>query len=265
MSDLDYILVNSQALSDAECSDAHSTIANVIRSLGIKPPSLGGAFAESVTIPQLTTNIGGMKDSNHSLTWRMLILLECDHLVGEGSLENCRHQMVERYVNDHIRDKNIIRFFLNDLIRYHKTMGVDFEFKTSEDGKSWGTRNIKLQFSRKLLYFSGVLVAAESADKSPADKRRLANEMFALTPRQRIKRVCGEKSAEIFELYDRFLGRMSDPTFRAVADIATINRETHNQEFKNAKLEGHQFSDALYNLLHEIYPADNPIHRALVL
>lgn len=54
------------------------------------------------------------------------------------------------------------------LIRYHKTIAVDFEFKTSEDDKSWGIRNIKLLFSRNLLYFSGILVAAESIDKSQA-------------------------------------------------------------------------------------------------
>jgi predicted nucleotidyltransferase len=265
MSDLDYILVNHNTLPDNECLEAHRVIAALLSDLGITPPSAGGSFAASVTIPELTTNIGGKKDTNDALTWRMLILLECDYLLGPDSLITCRSQMIERYVNDHIKDKNIIRFFLNDLIRYHKTIGVDFEFKTSEDGKSWGTRNIKLQFSRKLLYFSGVLIAAESANKSPEEKRELAEQMFLMTPRQRIKHVCGESADPVFLLYDKFLGRMCDPEFREIANRAGIDRSTHDAKFKEAKVEGHEFSRALYSLLHQTYSEDNPIHQALIL
>jgi len=46
------------------------------------------------------------------------------------------------------------RFLLHDLIRYYRTICVDFEYKTYENGKPWGDRNIKIQFSRKFLYFS---------------------------------------------------------------------------------------------------------------
>ena len=265
LSDLDYIVISHRSLSEVDSRRVHKKISELLLKEGVPLPSADGAFARSITIPQLTTNIGGKRDINDSLTWRMLVLLECDHLIGPDLLVECRQQMVERYINDHIRDRNIIRFFLNDLIRYHKTMGVDFEFKTSEDGKSWGTRNIKLQFSRKLLYFSGVLVVAESADMAPEAKRSLANNMFAMMPRQRITQVCGQNARDVFELYDGFLGRMSDPEFRAIAENATIDRNTHDEKFREAKLEGHRFSDALYGLLIQQYPPDHPIHKALVL
>ena len=76
MSDLDYILINHLAASDQECAQAHSAISELLVENGIRQPSTEGAFGETVTIPQLTTNIGGKNDSNEALTWRMLLLLE---------------------------------------------------------------------------------------------------------------------------------------------------------------------------------------------
>ena len=264
-SDLDYLLLNHGALTNGDCDDIHMKVQHYLVDKGLKQPSKGGAFADTITVKELTTNIGGFRDSNKALTHRMLILLECDHLLSAEPLKACKERAVERYVNNHIQHHNMIRFFLNDLIRYHKTIAVDFEFKTSEDGKSWGIRNIKLLFSRNLLYFSGILVAAESIDKSPAEKRALANNLFSMTPRARIEHVCGENTKPILRLYDQFLGWMADPQFRAIANRTAIDRATHEKTFRDAKRAGQQFSDALYSLLRQQYPAKHPIHRTLVL
>jgi len=44
------------------------------------------------------------------------------------------------------------RFLLNDLVRYWRTMAVDFAAKRRErEGAGWGLRNFKLRMSRKLI------------------------------------------------------------------------------------------------------------------
>jgi hypothetical protein len=70
-------------------------------------------------------------------------------------------------------------------------MCVDFEYKTVEEGKDWGIRNIKLIFSRKLIYFSGVLIAAQMAQRTYKEKLEIAEHLMDLTPLERIMEVCG--------------------------------------------------------------------------
>lgn len=82
-------------------------------------------------------------------------------------------------------------FFLNDLIRYYRTICVDFEYKTFEANKPWGIRNIKLIFSRKLIYFSGVLIAAEMYQRSAQQKKKIVKELISLSPVERLRKACG--------------------------------------------------------------------------
>lgn len=114
-SDLDYLLLNYGALTNSDCDDIHMKVRRYLVDKGLKQPSKGGAFADTITVKELTTNIGGFRDSNKALTHRMLILLECDYLLSAEPLKACKERAVERYVNNHIQHHNMIRFFLCSL------------------------------------------------------------------------------------------------------------------------------------------------------
>lgn len=48
------------------------------------------------------------------------------------------------------------RFLLNDIVRYWRTVTVDFvEKQRGQAGHGWGLRNAKLRMSRKLIFATG--------------------------------------------------------------------------------------------------------------
>jgi hypothetical protein len=143
-------------------------------------------------------------------------------------------------------------------------MCVDFEFKTTEIEKPWATRNIKLVFSRKLLYFSGVLAVAETMQHSYEEKLRILAELLSMPVVERVLAVCGEPAFRALELYDSFLGEFAKREVRTELDkIREDDRTT--EPFRRLKDDGHHFSWRLMSLFKQTYDLSHPIHRLIFL
>ena len=271
-SDLDFFVITQTDTSTGD-SDAMTAdlpwVANVHTALsGIVPvePSAGGAFGNVVNRSSLLLNIGGEHDTNHNITRRMLFLLEGEALFNAGELKKVRREILERYISDQMTDHQLALFLLNDVIRYYRTMATDYEFKTVETAKPkpWGIRNIKLVFSRKLLYASGLFSVAMTADRTRDGKIDLLARYFEMPVIDRMEHICGkDRLAGVMTSYNYFLDKLEQPQIRD--HLKALRREQRDDVvFRDLKNEGHNFTRELLKLFEGTFDSTHPIRRAVI-
>jgi len=271
-SDLDWTyLIDGQANSD------HLTIAQSIKlSLDEKfnPPNPQGAFASLVFSHELIHKIGGQDDTNRNTTQRMLLLLE-SVAIGERAreaYERVVRGVISRYLAEDSRflaeDKKkykVPRFLLNDVVRFWRTMAVDFASKQRDrEGKRWGLRNFKLRMSRKLLFASGLITCFGCAldpealppqnvetDESRAFLIRYLREQFRLTPLEvlaraaMLYRIPDAATASLLKAYDSFLGMLRDDTIRKTLDALRPEDAAEEKLFADVRRISREFQSAL--------------------
>lgn len=262
-SDVDFFVISETENDDLELK---KTIAAKIKEVVPYEPSQDGAFGEEVGGRQLLENIGGENDSNKNITRRILFLLEGEWLFNENGLRNFRRQILERYIREDMADHQLALFLLNDVIRYYRTVAVDYEYKTVEleNPKPWAIRNIKLVFSRKLLYASGLFSIAMTADRSRDDKLTILEGLFDVPVVERMISICGQPNMKpVLNSYNSFLGHLEDPDRRGhLMKLDNSNRQ--DAVFRKIKNEGHQFTRELLKLFENTFEATHPIRRAVV-
>lgn len=182
---------------------------------GVKMPSQGGVFEKPLMVRDLLSNIGGDDDTNEFLTRRMLYLLEGEWLYNRAGFDDLRAQLVGHYVRDDLEEHKLCRYLLNDVIRYWRTICVDFEEKTADGGKPRAIRLIKLRFARMMLYFGGVAAIARTGDTPAKEKRARLIETFAKPPADRLTETFGNTDMEKpLAAYATFLNAIDDKEIR---------------------------------------------------
>ncbi|MDX6653049.1 MAG: hypothetical protein QOJ38_1830, partial [Solirubrobacterales bacterium] len=120
-----------------------------------------GIFNTTVGVDDLC-RFGLADDDNANTTRRLLLLLESAPLLGAPAYERALRTILRSYLAGDRRDRRPPRFLLNDVIRYWRTITVDFEGKLrSGGGQKWALRVAKLRTSRTLLFAGGLLPVLE--------------------------------------------------------------------------------------------------------
>jgi hypothetical protein len=225
-SDDDYVvLVRGFAPAGGGWGSAHDTAAKVAERFardpgGFSAPGRQGVFAEVVHSADLL-QVGLDDDTNTNLTRRMLLVLESVAACHADVLAGVRLDLIHDYLRDALRDHRPPRFLLNDLVRYWRTIGVDFVAKDRDRaGAGWGLRNAKLRTSRKLLFASGLLPVLRCHELRAEAIAPFLAEQFAMPPTDRVadaflRYSAVQAGADALAAYDAFIALIDDDDARA--------------------------------------------------
>jgi predicted nucleotidyltransferase len=128
--------------------------------LSIEKPSRQGMFGKIVIAANLYESIGLEIDTNTNMTQRILLLAESEAVTVGKTYNEVIDNILRRYCSDYSPTNQkkecpvkVPRYLLNDLVRYWRTMAVDFGTKRWETSKDeTNVRLAKLMITRKILF-----------------------------------------------------------------------------------------------------------------
>lgn len=273
-SDLDWAV-----MIDGRADSRHLQIVHELKprlkKAGFNDPGPTGVFGGLVFSHELVHAIGGDEDTNKNMTRRLLLLLESTAVGSSESRQvhaRVTNGILNRYVEEDAnfiagnpRPNKIPRFLLNDVVRFWRTMAVDYVNKyRARASQKWALRNIKLRMSRKLLFVSGFFMCISWAldDRGPNDDplivQRLVKHLQDWTQRPALEslaavvdRYATPLSGNIFDSYDAFLSLLNDEQKRGVLEDVTPEEAYEDPVFLEAREVATRFDEALTRLLFE--------------
>jgi hypothetical protein len=160
--------------------------------------------------------------------------MESRPLLNSAFYERAREEILRFYFRDldaENRDRFRPAFLLNDIVRYWRTICVNYEEKRTkyfassaekQDDKKKAKlklKNKKLKFNRIWLCFTTLIPLVEREFWTPED----VNDLFKVSPFERLKTVCEKTQAsEDFyraaDTYKQFLEKISSPVTRELLE-----------------------------------------------
>jgi hypothetical protein len=251
-SDDDYmVLVHGPWRPEHEVDPTIEDVAEVFGST----PGREGVFGNVVFSDFLFKRIGLQEDDNNNLTRRMLLLLESRVAAGQDPYEAARNAILNGYLAETPTGNRPPRFLLNDIVRYWRTICVDFTGKQRKRrGDGWGLRNAKLRTSRKLLFAGGLVPALRCIEFESNGIAEFLDGQFRVPPSDRLADAFLrygkiDVGARALSAYDRFIELLNDTHFREALDSLPKAGASESEEFQTVRSLGHQFEESLIDLL----------------
>jgi hypothetical protein len=178
-------LTSERSLSRLDEIQLFSDLIRLNEKLALKPFSGDGEYLKVHELKALITGTGSsLDDSENLFTTRLLLLLESKSLVGDRMYRRAVTNVLDMYFRDGKTGRKDFRplFLLNDILRYWRTLCLNYERDRANPGKPWWKRNLNLKFPRKLTVFSSLL-AVIAARMSTADDFQ---QLTSRTPHERL-------------------------------------------------------------------------------
>jgi len=218
-----------------------------------------GTFGAAAFCEHLVNRIGLDQDDNANLTRRMLLMLESVPVVGDVAYRECWERVLDAYLVDSIRDRHAPRFFLNDLIRYWRTICVDFVGKERGEPEKWGLRTAKLRTGRKLLYASGLLPLLLCGELQRKEMRAFLIEQLGAPPTDRVAfgflhAGATDPGLRTLRAYDRWVGMLDQADVREELGRLTREETDRSDLFQEVRRLAMDVEQGLLALLFDTQP-----------
>lgn len=272
-SDVDWTyLVDGQANLQHQVT-AHK-VQERIESVRPKKPGPEGTFGSLAFSHEIVHYIGGRDDTNANLTRRILLLLESRPIGRREAYDRVVKMVLERYLTGDygwIRARTphgVPRFLQNDIVRYWRTVAVDFAYKQwTRDNRGSALKSAKLRLSRKLIYaaglvycFSPALLAWSGEQGASQSERKMLgiehlSDLTASTPLDLLAGAfmsspsLADPARTAFWAYDEFLGMLNDTAIRQHLESLTPAEADTDAQWARVRELGRQFQaglDALF-------------------
>jgi len=226
----------------------------LVLGVGERKPGRQGTFGVQAFCNDIAEKVGLDHDDNTNLTHRVLLMLESVPLTGHDIHRACWERILDGYLQEVRRDERPPRFFLNDLVRYWRTICVDFVGKQREADEKWGTRNAKLRASRKVLFAGGLLPILQCFRYNRAAMREFLVDQLSAPATDRLAYAFLEwdipdPGARFFDAYDRWIGLLNDPEVRAELKAVNSTNADDSTAFREVQGIGRDLDRGLLALL----------------
>lgn len=269
-SDVDWtLLVDGQA--DSEHLRIAQFIEGALDGAKLATPGTTGMFGQITFSHDLIHYVGGEDDTNHNLSRRILLLLESSRISINNTQRGTAYDriisgIIQQYIDNDSgfiagrKNDGVPRYLLNDIVRFWRTMCVDFAYKQREQrGRKWALRNIKLRMARRLIFIKGMLLCFKSY-QSKLDTDHIKEELIknvALIPLEFILSVLLELGIredvviELLDSYNRYLEMLNDEKFRNHLEKIEMKNAYGDDKFEEARENSHKFQYSLTKIFFE--------------
>jgi len=238
-SDLDLFILSNKKSKDIKRIERLKLLSSVIRinkKLGFNEFSNDGQYLHVYSFPDMLDALGSPVDDIHNLfTARMLLLLESKPIFNNENYSNQFENAINHYYRDSKNRKSFRPLFLiNDILRYWRTLCLNYELIRNDINRPWRKKNINLKFSRMLTIFGTILPLISK----PASTKECVINLIKLTPLERLAigidymklKDIQSGFVEFISIYENFLKLKENMGSKSSPDDTSFDRETKKME-----------------------------------
>ena len=255
ISDADLIIVLSDEIDldtpegQQEAEEAWDSVWEVVMRLvnNIEQPKKTGVFAKATNRKKLLKSVGDAAEQYEVFGKRLLLLLETQPVFNDENYTQLIDSIVDSYAAKYVeRDpKKEWTFLLNDLIRYFRSLAVNYQWDFDNEAGKWPLRNVKLRHSRLIMY-GGLLTLLGEASKERKDKVTWLKKCLKMTPLERLAWVYEQNKDWNFHrvagLYDVFLLHLNNPETRKKLNVDPVEAKTEDEDSYKQRYKNPEFA-----------------------